>query len=111
LLSTAAGGRQRLALPGGGEGDQVVLEGPKRRPLVEVVAGELLRADGRLGQVTLGLDAARQGYWTEFGGSPGMTFLLGPFAEQMAERGLDEAARQEIFVAAPAAAFTFAAIG
>ena len=44
--------------------------------------------DGRLGQVVLGLDAARQGYWTAYGGTPGWAYLLDGFAHQLRERGL-----------------------
>lgn len=64
--------------------------------------------DGLLGQVTLGLDAARQSYWTAFGGQPGMTFLLGDFAEQMEQRGFGATQRRQVFVDAPRAAFSFA---
>ena len=49
----------------------------------------------------LGMDAARQGYWATYGGSPGWTFLLGPFAEQMRERGIGTGAQDAIFVAQP----------
>ena len=38
--------------------------------------------DGYGDQLMLGLDAARQGYWTTYGGSPGWAFLLGEFAER-----------------------------
>jgi phosphotriesterase-related protein len=58
--------------------------------------------DGRLGQVLLGLDAARQGYWSAYGGAPGWTFLLGEFARTMAERGLGDAERRELLVVNPA---------
>lgn len=64
--------------------------------------------DGRLGQVMLGMDAARQGYYESYGGGPGLPFLLRGFSASMAERGLDEAARSTMFVANPARAFAFA---
>jgi predicted metal-dependent phosphotriesterase family hydrolase len=79
----------------------------KDAPNGTLTALEWAAEDGVLGRVTLGLDAARQGYWTEFGGQPGMTFLLGPFADQMEERGLGATERQVIFVDAPAEAFSF----
>jgi 5-phospho-D-xylono-1,4-lactonase len=63
--------------------------------------------DGKLGQVLLGLDAARQGYWSVYGGTPGMTFLLGPFADRMRERGLGDAAQRTMFVSNPAAVYSF----
>ncbi|HKZ92535.1 MAG TPA: hypothetical protein VJZ50_10390 [Candidatus Limnocylindrales bacterium] len=65
--------------------------------------------DGLLGHITLGLDAARQGYWTQFGGSPGWSWLLDAFAGLMRERGLGDAEQRVLFVEAPAAAFTFGA--
>ncbi len=64
--------------------------------------------DGHLDQVLLGLDAARQGYWTAHGGAPGMAFLLGGFSEQMRERGLDDAALQQLFASNPARCYAFA---
>ena len=66
--------------------------------------------DGNLGQVVMGLDAARQGYWTVYGGSPGWTFLLGAFTRQMRERGLGDRERWELLVANPARLFSFAEV-
>jgi predicted metal-dependent phosphotriesterase family hydrolase len=63
--------------------------------------------DGHLGQVVLGMDAARQGYWTAYGGAPGMTFLLGAFAAQMRERGLGDREQAVMFVANPARVYGF----
>jgi phosphotriesterase-related protein len=65
--------------------------------------------DGHGGQVMLGLDAARQGYWAEYGGSPGMTFLLAAFSDAMEARGIGAAERRAIFVENPARAYAFAA--
>ena len=56
----------------------------------------------------LGLDATRQGYWATYGGSPGWTFLFGPFAEQMHERGIGSGAQDAIFVGNRPRAFAFA---
>ncbi len=64
--------------------------------------------DGYGDQLMLGLDAARQGYWTTYGGSPGWAFLLGEFADAMRVRGIDAEDRREIFVTNPARAFAFA---
>lgn len=64
--------------------------------------------DGHLGQVLLGLDAARQGYWAQYGGTPGMAWLLGGFADAMRERGLGDAEQRQLFVANPARWLTFA---
>jgi phosphotriesterase-related protein len=68
---------------------------------------EWLAEDGLLGHVMLGLDASRQGYWQAYGGTPGISFLVDGFASMMAERGLDEAAQQQMLVANPAAAYAF----
>ena len=63
--------------------------------------------DGLLGHITLGLDAARQGYWTQFGGSPGWTYLLGEFSDLMRERGLGETELHTLFVETPSGVFSF----
>ena len=63
--------------------------------------------DGLLGHITLGLDAARQGYWTQYGGAPGWAWLLDEFAAMLRERGLGEAEQRILFVDVPGAAFTF----
>ena len=69
---------------------------------------EWMAEDELLGQVMLGMDAARQGYYASFGGRPGLVYLLTEFSTAMAERGIDEATRQRLFVDNPARAFTFA---
>ena len=65
--------------------------------------------DGLLGHITLGLDAARQGYWTQYGGAPGWTYLLGELADLMREHGLGDTEQHILFVEAPRGAFTFGA--
>ncbi len=71
---------------------------------------EWAAADGREGQVMLGMDAARQGYYRAFGGSPGLPFLLHEFSAAMDARGLDAELRNGFFVDNPAVAFSFAEI-
>lgn len=61
-------------------------------------------------QLMLGMDAARQQYWSTYGGSPGMTFLLGSFADQMRERGIEDDQQASLFVRNPARAFAFATL-
>lgn len=63
--------------------------------------------DGRLGQVMLGMDAARQGYYAAFGGAPGLPYLLTTFSTQLEERGLDAGSLRRLFVDNPATAFAF----
>ena len=65
-------------------------------------------ADGRAGQVMLGMDAARQGYYTAYGGSPGLGYLLRGFSDLLEERGIDAAIRHALFVDNPARAYAFA---
>ena len=65
--------------------------------------------DGLDGQVLLGMDAARRGYYRVNGGSPGLTWLLAGFTDAMADHGFDEAIRRRWFVDNPARAFAFAA--
>ena len=63
--------------------------------------------DGFGDQLMLGLDAARQGYWSVYGGRPGMAFLLGAFSATMDAAGIAAEARHRIFVENPARAFAF----
>lgn len=64
--------------------------------------------DGHAGRVVLGMDAARQGYWSAYGGSPGMTYLLDTFARAMGEKGIGEEVRRAFFVDNPAHLYSFA---
>lgn len=64
--------------------------------------------DGLDGQILLGMDAARRGYYHVYDGAPGLTWLLDGFTALMAERGLDATIRHRWFVEAPARAFAFA---
>ena len=66
--------------------------------------------DGFGDHLMLGMDAARQGYWTTYGGTPGWTFLLGEFAERMQRLGITADAQRAIFVTNPARAFAFAKV-
>ncbi len=59
-------------------------------------------------QLMLGMDAARRGYWTSFGGAPGHVFLLGPFSARLRAVGIDEDLLHRVFVATPARVFAFA---
>jgi phosphotriesterase-related protein len=64
--------------------------------------------DDHISGVLLGMDAARQGYYTVYGGSPGLTWLLDGFSRSMGARGIDPATRQRIFVDNPARAYAMA---
>ena len=56
------------------------------------------------------MDAARQGYYRAFGGSPGLPYLLGQFSGAMDAQGLNAALRHRFFVDNPARAFAFSEI-
>ena len=64
--------------------------------------------DGRIDQALLAMDAAKQGYYRAFGGSPGLDYLLTGFSAQMEERGIGGDVRRQLFVDNPARAFAFA---
>ncbi len=59
-------------------------------------------------QIMLGMDAARRTYWTSYGGSPGLTFLLTQFTEQLKDAGIPDDLLHRVFVTNPAATFAFA---
>ena len=65
--------------------------------------------DGRLDQVVLGMDAARQGYYAVYGGRPGLTWLLHGFSRELETAGIDAADRHRLFVTNPARTFAFTA--
>jgi 5-phospho-D-xylono-1,4-lactonase len=71
---------------------------------------EWMAEDDLLGQVVLGMDAARRTYYSVYGGAPGLGWLLDGFSAAMEERGLGAAARRRLFVENPARLFAFAPI-
>jgi predicted metal-dependent phosphotriesterase family hydrolase len=80
------------------------------RPNGTLALLEAAVADGRTGQVMLGMDAARQGYYAAYGGTPGLGYLLRDFSDLLEEHGLDAALRHRIFVDNPARAYAFAEV-
>jgi predicted metal-dependent phosphotriesterase family hydrolase len=58
-------------------------------------------------QLMLGLDAARRSYWREYGGAPGLDFLLTDFSAQLRAAGVTAAHFDRVFLTTPAATFTF----
>jgi phosphotriesterase-related protein len=65
--------------------------------------------DGLVGGILLGMDAARQGYYAVYGGSPGLSWLLDGFTAAMESVGIGADIRRRLFVDNPARAFAFAA--
>ncbi len=80
----------------------------KDGPNGTIAALEWAAEDDAIGRVMLGLDAARQGYWRVFGGSPGLDYLVDGFPALMRAHGLGDAAQERMLVANPARAFAFA---
>jgi 5-phospho-D-xylono-1,4-lactonase len=64
--------------------------------------------DGRGDRIVLGMDAARQGYWSTYGGAPGMTYLLGELCGLLRDRGVDDRQQRLFFVENPARLYAFA---
>jgi len=69
---------------------------------------EWMAQDGHINKVVMGHDHARRSHWAAYGGSPGLSYLLGEFSQRMKERGLSADVRSAIFRTNPAAAFSFA---
>ena len=64
--------------------------------------------DGLLDHITIGLDAARQKYWKQYGGWPGWAYLLDEFSARMRdELGFGDAELHTLFVETPGAAYSF----
>jgi len=67
--------------------------------------------DGLLGHITIGLDAARQKYWKQYGGSPGWAWLLAEFSDRLrAELGFGDRELRTLFVETPGAAYSFGTV-
>ncbi|MEA2519157.1 MAG: 5-phospho-D-xylono,4-lactonase [Chloroflexota bacterium] len=66
--------------------------------------------DGHADQVMLGMDAARQGYYATYGGTPGLAYLLRDFTSAMDARGIPDAMWRRFFVDNPARVFAFAEV-
>jgi 5-phospho-D-xylono-1,4-lactonase len=64
--------------------------------------------DGHADRLLLGMDAARRGYWAVHGGTPGMSWLLGPYRERLLARGVARGDVERLFVANPARYLAFA---
>lgn len=58
------------------------------------------------GQITMGMDAARNTYWRSYGGKPGLNFLLTDFKKDLGEMGLGNF-YDDIFYHVPHKLFTF----
>jgi predicted metal-dependent phosphotriesterase family hydrolase len=63
---------------------------------------------GHGSQVLLGGDISRQGYWTSYGGAPGLAFLVGEFRRRLAAAGLTAAQIGALYEGNPRAFLTFA---
>ena len=57
-------------------------------------------------QITAGMDAARHSYWQSYGGSPGLTYLLTTFRDEINRRGLGNYWNR-LMIDNPAALYSF----
>jgi predicted metal-dependent phosphotriesterase family hydrolase len=89
--------------------DQAFRWGDRDNGTIQLI--EWAVADSTVGRVMLGMDAARQGYYRSFGGSPGLSYLLGEFSDQLSARGIPAWVRESMFATAPARAFSFVEVG
>ncbi len=97
--------REVLSSGAHGEYDQAFRWGDRPNGTIDLL--EAMADAGLADRILLGLDAARQGYYRAYGGSPGLTYLLDGFATAMTERGLDTI-RTALFMDNPARALAFA---
>jgi phosphotriesterase-related protein len=88
--------------------DQAFRWGDRDNGTIQLI--EWAIADGTDSQVMLGMDAARQGYYRSFGGSPGLAFLLREFSDELEARGISGEVQKRMFVSNPARAFSFAEV-
>ncbi|MBX3254995.1 MAG: hypothetical protein KF862_12710 [Chitinophagaceae bacterium] len=58
------------------------------------------------GQITAGMDAARNTYWKSYGGHPGLDYLLTTFVSELNKRGLNNYFNA-VFIDNPARIFSF----
>ena len=89
--------------------DQAFRWGDRENGTLQLLAWAL--EDGHADRLMLGMDAARQGYYTAYGGSPGLPYLLREFSDAMDASGISAAVRQRFFVDNPARAFAFSELG
>jgi predicted metal-dependent phosphotriesterase family hydrolase len=81
---------------------------PEGQPNGTLQLLEWAAEDGLLGHITIGLDAARQKYWKQFGGQPGWSYLLAEFSARMRDEiGFGDDELHTLFVEAPGGAYTF----
>lgn len=60
------------------------------------------------GQITVGMDAARNSYWRSYGGKPGLDYLLTTFRDELAQRSLSSFF-EDLFIINPLRIFSFSA--
>ena len=97
--------REILSSGAYGEYDQAFRWGDRPNGTLDLL--EAMTDAGLADRIVLGMDAARQGYYRAYGGSPGLTYLLDGFSAVMTEQGLG-AIRTTLFMDNPARALAFA---
>jgi phosphotriesterase-related protein len=77
----------------------------EKNPTLDIVTA-MIEA-GFVGQIVLGMDAARRKYWRSYGGGPGLRFLLTEFVPRLRAAGLSAGDVDTIFVRNPAGCYAF----
>jgi phosphotriesterase-related protein len=77
----------------------------EKNPTLDIVIA-MVEA-GFVGQIVLGMDAARRKYWRSYGGGPGLRFLLTEFVPRLRAAGLSAEDVDAIFVRNPAGCYAF----
>jgi len=77
----------------------------EKNPTLDIVI--VMVEAGFVGQIVLGMDAARRKYWRSYGGGPGLRFLLTEFVPRLRAAGLSAEDVDTIFVRNPAGCYAF----
>jgi phosphotriesterase-related protein len=88
------------------EYDQALRQPPGARVGTAWLLAEMIR-DGFAAQIMLGTDGARRSLWSTLGGSPGLAYLRGDFANVLTKHGIDAAVVEQLFVTNPARFLAF----
>jgi len=77
----------------------------EKNPTLDIVI--VMVEAGFVGQIVLGMDAARRKYWRSYGGGPRLRFLLTEFVPRLRAAGLSAEDVDTIFVRNPAGCYAF----
>jgi phosphotriesterase-related protein len=92
--------RELLATGATAEYDQAFRWGDQPNGTLALL-GAMIEA-GLDDRIVLGMDAARQGYYRAYGGTPGLRYLLAEFSSAMAAHGIGVEVQRRLFIENPA---------